>query len=160
MSAFATVVSLLPYKLNEEKPGLYPGCFQIAPAKKDDFNILHVGVSHYVVYLDSTRGTLRVPELGSRIARAIVEDYIKAQICIEDGREPGLFYVEGQLTKDDILKNHKEKLDEAKAKQLNWFRALSMLGDDNWQRYATHSSISGIQRLAAKELGHTAEWVF
>ena len=52
MSATATVVSLLPIKITEEKPGLYPGSFHIPAVKNGDFNILHVGVSHYIVYLD------------------------------------------------------------------------------------------------------------
>jgi hypothetical protein len=159
MNANATVVSILPAKVNEEKPGLYPGTFQIPAAKDGDFNILHVGVSHYIVYLDSSRGSLRVPELGSKIARSIVEDFIKAQIGVEDGREPGLFWVEGHLTKEEILAKHKDLLEQAKEKQKNWFTALVMLGDDNWVRYGTHSAISGVQITAAKSLGHKAEWV-
>jgi hypothetical protein len=159
-SSLATVVSLMPKKISEEKPGLFPGTFTLEPAPKGSFSLLHVGVSHYYVYLDSTRGSLRVPELGSQIAKSIVEDYIGAQIAISDERRPGLFWVRGHASPEDINTKFVKELDEARAKQLNWFRALVMLGDDNWKRYGTHTSVSGVQRMAAKELNHKADWTF
>lgn len=160
MNPNATVVSLMPARICEEKPGLYPGVFIIPPVKDpNDFNILHVGVSHYFVYMDSTRGSLRVPELGSRIARAIVEDYIGAQIAIRDGHAPGIFYVEGLVEKPDIPIKYAEQLEEARANQKRWFQSLIMVGDDTWKKFGIHQSIAEIQRVAAKALKHEADWV-
>lgn len=155
----ATVVSLCPFEIKETKPGINPGTFKIAAAKKGDFQILVIGISKYGVYLDGDRGTLSVPELGERIAKSVVFDFVNSQYGIDDDARPGLFYVLGRKTRDEIVTEHVAELEEYRDKQERWFRRLIMAADDHWARFQRHNSITDLQRLAAKFMGHKAPWV-
>ncbi len=159
LTPVATIVSVCPFDIKETKPGINPGTFQIKKAAKGDFSILVVGISKYGVYLDGDRGTLSVPELGERIAKSIVMDYVSAQFAIDDDAKPGIFYVKGRKTKEDIVMEYAPELEAARDMQDAWFRRLIMSADDHWARFQRHNSITDLQRLAAKYMGHTAPWV-
>lgn len=155
-----TVVSIVPFPIDEKKPGLYPGHFRIPAAKADDFELLVVERSVHHVYVDHDRGSLTVPVPSDEVARSICQDYTRGQLLYVMGEsEPGLFFVPGEYTsKKAILEVIKEKLAAAREMQRNWFVKLVKLGDDEWNKYHNHKMISDLQRYAAKTLGLQREW--
>lgn len=155
----ATVVSICPFPIREEKPGLVPGIFTIGAAKEGDLEVLVVG--------DSTH-TIRIPVQGTRItstepaetiAAAIVNDRLTGQLLFKPDCKPGLFWVPGEHTKESIAKNHALLLQDAIRYQRNWFTALVKLADDDWAQYHQHKFISDIQRHAGKVLGVERDWL-
>jgi hypothetical protein len=154
-----TVVSIVPFNIVENKPGLFPGQFIIPAAQGEDFNILHVGPSKYYVYLDSERGYFEAQSTEKEVAESIVMDYSVAQVGYGDGSQPGLFIIPEKLTKEEIRKKYSGKLSEIRAVQNNWFRRLVTLADDDWARYHQHKMISDLQRFAAQYLGMDREWL-
>lgn len=158
----ATVVSLFPMKIDERKPGIYPGHFVINAAKQDDIEILHVSNSHYWVNFHDGRPPLKVDQPAEDIARSIVNDFVFNifGFNIERDAFPGLFWVEGHLSKDEVKKQHSGKISEAKNHQRNWFENLVKLADDAWVgSNKQHKAIADIQRYACKQLGLTRDWL-
>lgn len=156
------MVSVCPFKIEESKPGLHPGNFIIPQVKnwREDFDILHVGISNYSVYVGAPHFTFTIPELGQRIAESIVRDYIIATFFAEPGvAHPGLFSVPGKLTKDQIKKDHAPKLEEARLRQIEWFQRLCLEADNQFEKAKTHNVITKFQRIAAAEMGYEATWI-
>ena len=155
----ATVVNLMPFTLAESKPGLYPGNYLIPAAPKDDISVYHVEDAHFFVYLDENRGSMKVPVPAERVAQSIVEDFRAAKIFVVPGEaEPGLFFLPGKLSVQDIKSKFSERLSEYRAIQKKWFEMLVAQADDDWSRYRQHRMISDTQRFAAKTLGLEREW--
>jgi len=156
----ATVVSLLPVEIKESKPGLYPGTYVIPPAPaRGDFSILvvHDGV-HYVPQLE--RPPYQAVTLAREIAKSLVDDYKEGSLGIDEGAEPGLFFTSGELTKEEVKKELKEKLLDAADKQLHWYIALVKIADIEWaQHVGNHNVISTMMRHAAQALGLEKEWM-
>lgn len=139
-----------------------PGVFIIPEVKNplEDFEILHIGISNYSVYVGAPHFTFTIPELGQRIAESIVRDYIVATLFADYGvAQPGLFSLPGKLTKDQIKKDHAAKLDDARAKQREWFERLCLEGDNSYEKFKTHNVITKFQRIAAAQLKHDAVWI-
>jgi len=157
-AAEATVVSLLPFPIHEEKPGLHPGVFDIPAAAPGDFSILHIGVSNYGHYVDGDRGTLSIPEFASNVAKAIVNDYANSQLEADANHKPGLFWVAGKLDKEKIKTLHAKELAAAQEVQNKWFKKLVMRASDSWTKHKLHRNITELERHAARALKVEAEW--
>jgi hypothetical protein len=157
-----TVVSLLPYPLCEEKPGLVPGTFKIPYTEPGDFTLLTVERCTHAVYLDSNRPRLIVPDPSDLVARSIAYDHKTAMICYEAGvAEPGIDWVWGEYTDKRVFKNeHQEKLAGLFSLQNAWFMRLLEMADDDWAKYRQHKFITNLQRTAARVLGQVErEWM-
>jgi hypothetical protein len=156
----STIVSIIPFPVNEAKPGLYPGHFRIEAAKADDFEFLVVGRSVHYVYVDMDRGSLTVPTPSDEVARSICDDYSRAQLAYHIGdSEPGIFWIPGEYKdKKAILTIASDKIAAARILQRNWYMRLVAIADDEWNKYHTHKMISDLQRHAAKTLGLEREW--
>lgn len=158
-TSMATIVSMYPADIMEFKPGLVPNNFRIKGARVDDFEILVVGDARFPVYLDGDRGSIWVTTPALVLAQSIVSDFIKAQHGFEvDSCHPGMFFVPGERTKLEIKQKFEPMLVEAKEKQVNWFKRLIFLADDDWAKYHRHLTITDTQRFAAKYLKITREW--
>lgn len=155
-----TIISIVPFAIDESKPGLYPGHFRIAAAKPDDFEMLVVGRSVHHVYLDNDRGSITVPTPSDEVARSICQDYSAAQLAYVRGEaEPGLFFLEGEYKdKKAVLAVAKDRITEARRQQKNWFMRLIAIADDEWSKYHSHKMISELQRFAARSLGLERDW--
>lgn len=158
-TSYATVVTLLPFKIVEKKPGLIPGQFEIPAADPGDFNILIIKDSFHYVYLDSDRGSIPAPDPALKVAQSLVYDYVANQLLREEGVEPGLFCVPGRYTKDEISKKFGNILIEARARQRRWYEKLVALADDDWAMNRKRKGISDLSRHAAKGLSVTREWL-
>ena len=162
----STVISILPYPLHEQKPGLVPGIFVIPYTEPGEFTLFNVERCQHSVYLDENRPRLIVPDPSDLVARSIVEDHKIAMICYEGGvAEPGLGWVWGEYLNDSDGKKaftlaHAPLLQRMGELQIEWYKRLLAMADDDWARYKQHKFVTGLQRTAAMVLGQTnREWL-
>lgn len=160
----ATVISLVPFPIDETKPGMVPSRFYIDPAPIDSFSCLLVNRCKHGVYLDEFRPVLVVPTSPEEVAEAICMDYKRGQLGIVMGEaEPGLFWVPGNYsTKEshkELLATHSARFREARQKQIAWFKELVALADDAWSRFKQRGMVSQMQKIAATQLKLEREWL-
>lgn len=160
----ATVISLVPFPIDEFKPGMSPDEFHLDAAPEGGFTMLLVKKCKHGVYLDENRPTLIVPTAPEEVAQAICFDYQKGMMGVRLGEvEPGLFWVPGDYTTEEGRKTVKAvfaaEFREAERKQHEWFKALVSQADDAWSKFHMRSMISNLQRVAAQRLKLNREWL-
>jgi hypothetical protein len=153
-----TVVSVLPYKLDENKP-VSRGSFQMPAVARGDVAVLLVDL-YYTrnFYVDHDRGNIDLVVPPEEVAASIANDHIRATIHTTEGARPGIFYVRGNFTSAEIRTKFPAELKKAMTEQDNWFKRLVKVADDTWQRYRRHNMISDQHRDAARSLGLKREW--
>lgn len=160
----STVVSLLPFPIHEEKPGIIPAYYDIERSDGKNPVVLVVDDGTRFLYLDHERGSADIPVFSAVIAKSIVEDFFRAQICFRPQSRPeaspGLFWVEGAHSAEGIKRNFPTELEKARKEQIAWFQELVKIADDDWARYKLHVSVSDRQREAAKFLNLKRDWLF
>lgn len=149
----ATLVSLVPFPITEEKPGLIPNRFHIDPSDCVIPSLLHVEDAAHFIYLDEERGSLRVKDDAEQVARSLVYDYTSAQLAVTENAGPGMFWVPGKLKLKDIEEDFAHKIIEASERQKRWFTIICRIADDDFAKYHQHNVISDFQRIAATFLG-------
>jgi hypothetical protein len=158
----STIVSIMPIRLSEDKP-LIPTHYEI-PAVKDtesDVATLIVRRGSFKVYIDETRPALIIPEPADIVAAAICRDFKVSSSHFEpETAEPGLFWIRGGYTNEEVLEVKETKAPLAKARRLQneWFKRLVATADDDWARYKMRKMISDLQRLACKCLSIERPW--
>ena len=156
----ATVVSICPFPVHSKKPGLSPGEWNIPASINGKPVVIVVSGSTFPVYLDSDRGSMRVPAVSIDVAQSIVYDYVSSHLGYDgESAMPGMFSVHGEYTPEQVELQFAAELAEAKRKQRNWFMNLVRIADDEWNRTHRHAAISDMQRTACKELGFEREWL-
>jgi len=157
----STIVSLLPIKVDENKPGLIPSQFIIPPVKdpQHDFNIFHVVRAKFPVYLDEDRPALIVPAPSDQVAESICRDF-KVSIAHYEPTisEPGLFWIPGEYKKADVLVKFEKEVEHAREMQNEWFMRLVGAADDDWAKFHMRRMISSLQKTAANVLKLEREW--
>lgn len=152
-----TVVSIFPFDVNEEKPGVYPGRFLIPKAINDKPQTLQVA-DGFTFYYDIDAKAIKVPILAESLAQSIVYDFCSSFMSYTPDAGPGLFWVEGAFTEQEIIDRFADKIIEARNRQTEWFRRICRLADDDWARYGVHKAISDLQRFAADYLKYDRPW--
>lgn len=155
-----TVVSLLPLELSEDKPHMLPSTFKVpAASKKTGIAILHVGEGiHYIPHpIEDISIKQTTPPY--EMARSVVQDYASAQIALGENAGPGIFWVEGLWSEEEILSEFKSKIETARIQQRNWFLNLVGMADADWNKNHNIMAVSDIQKLAAESLGIKKDWV-
>jgi hypothetical protein len=150
----STVFSVFPKLINENKPTLEPGEFNIEPGYPEKPSRLVVGSSSWWREIDPTQPLLEIPVSSVQIAESIVKDYSNGIIMCDMGEvRPGLFFLPGDISLDELKKTHKPLLDLAIKRQENWFKAMVRLADSYWARTnGNPMAISDDSRVAAKML--------
>jgi len=148
----STLVSIVPFPIEEFKPGLIPGTFRVDASVDGRPQCTIIGDSIHYVWIDETRGSLKVNNPSYVIARSVVNDYNSSQLAGGVDRHPGFFWLMGEYDTERVEKEHKDKLNEYKIIQRNWFVELVKLADDDWEKTRQHQCISDIQRYAAREI--------
>ncbi len=151
-----TIVSLLPWALNELKPGLIPESYYIPPAKDGIPGVLHIKDARSNLYVRDGK-TYPITHPAEEVANALVGDYCSAQLQSGEDAKPAIFWVHGKFSGRDILEKFKTEVDSARTKQNVWFMKLIRLADDDWARFGQHRMITDLQRHAAKSLGQLAK---
>ncbi len=147
-----TVVSFLPWALNELKPGLIPEMYYIPPAKNGIPGVLHIRDAKSNLYVRDGK-TYPITHPAEEVANALIGDYCNAQLQGGEDAKPAMFWVLGKWSGEEILTKFKAEVDAAKAKQNVWFLRLIRLADDDWARFGQHRMITDLQRYAARSLG-------
>ncbi len=128
--------------------------------------LFNVERCQHTVYLDENRPRLVVPDPSDMVARSIVEDHKCAMVCYEHQiAEPGLGWVWGEFLdtpegKRNFAATNSALLKEMTARQIEWYKRLLQMADDDWAQYRRHKFITNLQRTAAEVLGQTdREWM-
>ena len=150
----STIFSILPKEVNEKKPTLEPGTFQIKAGSPEKPSSLVVSSSSWWREIDVDQPLLEIPVSSVQIAESIVRDFANGVLMCDMGETmPGLFFLQGTITIDELKIKHKPVLDLAIQRQNNWFRALVKLADSFWARTNGNPlAISDDSRMAAKML--------
>jgi hypothetical protein len=156
----ATVISIVPFPIQEHKPGIYPGDFTIPASKLNEPVVLHLGESVYYVEVDENR-SLPVHSSPREMARSLVEDYVTSNLAYNPGDNagPGVIWKDGMLSASDFKLKFPKELEELIQKQWNWFIKLVKMADDDYEKTRRHQSISDMQRYAAKALNLDKPWI-
>ncbi|MET0787058.1 MAG: hypothetical protein ABWY25_10165 [Paenisporosarcina sp.] len=158
----STVVSIFPKHIIERKWTIQPGVFEIQPGTYEKPAILVVGPSSWWKEIDENQPLLEIPHSSIQIADSVVKDYINGLIACDMGENiPGLFFIPGEFSVEQIKKDHKKELDEAQRKQKNWYTALVRMGDALWSRSNGNPlAISDDMKMAARDLNLiNKEWL-
>lgn len=150
-----TIVSVYPNRIVEIKHTTFPGVFVIDPAPDNDFTILVVGASSWYKEMPDGQPFLEIPDGSILMAQSIINDWCNGLAGVNMPEAmPGLFFVPGVLTKAEILKNHKDKLDLARTRQNAYWESVIQLADVMWARTSGNPlSISNEARIGAVKLG-------
>jgi hypothetical protein len=154
-----TVVSIVPRMIRQEFPGLIPPVYEIEASDGVTPVTYIVKSAMHFVYLDETRGSLRVIDSPNEVARAICQDFVNSQIGVSSdsvGR-PGVFWVVGEVTPEEVLEEHRPRYDQALVLQHLWMTDLARMADNDWNRYRAHNVVSEFQIKIARMLGWNPE---
>ena len=149
----STIVSIFPKEINEIKHTIQPGRFHIDKGSYENPSILVVSTSSWWREVDGDQ-MLEIPVGSPQVADSIVKDYCNGLLACDMGNSmPGLFWIPGNLTIEQVKLNYKELLTKARECQKKWFSELVKMGDILWSRSNGNPlSISDDMRLAVQEL--------
>lgn len=155
-----TVVSLLPVRLSEVKPHLFPGQFDIPACKKGDLVVVHIGESHHFIPdpFDEKKN-YKVITPPHEMARSICEDYGNALVGTDFQSGPALFWVHQRLSSAQVAEKHHKLISQYKERQKNWFDNLIAMADADWEKNKNRMAVSDLQRTAANHHGIIKDWV-
>lgn len=150
----STVVSIFPKDIVEVKCTIEPGTFKISRGTYANPSTLVVGPSSWWRELDEEQPMLEIPVSSIQIADAIVKDYCNGILACNMGdKMPGLFYIPGEVSLDEVKNKHIAQLNRVNTNQRNWYEELIKLGDILWARTNGNPlSISDDMRMAAREM--------
>jgi len=156
----ATIVSIVPLPITEQKPGVLPTIYKIPAAKKGEVQVLVIDDAITYQYIDETRGSQVIKIPATELGADIIRSYSHNSFEVEPGvREPGLFLVPESYTPALIKERFADILKGAEEKQSLWFQRLVEVADDDWAENRKLGNISPIQRLAAQHQGLSREWL-
>jgi len=156
----ATVVSILPFDIREAKYGVYPTHYDIPGPKKDEeFGICHVPNECYGLVYQLDGKQIQIPIPPWDVARAIVEDYRRAQLAATPTASAGLFYLAGKFEPEEIILHHQKDLARVRKEQEAWYTLLVTMADDDYQKTKQRRAVSDLQRFAARALQLERDWL-
>jgi hypothetical protein len=155
-----TIVSAMPKVLHETNVTIFPGIFNIPPAKDGDIEILVVGASSWFKQTRADEPSIEVIVPSIEVARSVVEDYVNSIMGVTEGAKPALFYVPGEFTKVEVKTKFDKEIKEALAKQHQWFLNMIEIADTLWVATGGKpNAISADSRMAAEKLNLQKEWM-
>lgn len=149
-----TVISIFPKDIDEYKCTIEPGRFHIPAGTYENPGLLIVGSSSWWKDIDVEQPMLEIVVSSIQVANSVINDYCNGMLgCNMADAMPGLFFVLGEVNPMEIRMRYKEKLNETKIKQDNWYTVLVKLADSLWARSNNNPlCISDEMRLAARSL--------
>lgn len=150
----STIVSIFPKTIDEVKHTIEPGKFHIDAGSFEKPALLTVRSSSWWRDIDIEQPMLEIPVSSIQVANSIIVDYCNGLLaCNMDDAMPGLFYILGTASIDEIKAKYKVELAKAKIKQDNWYKVLVTIADSLWARANGNPLvISNEMRLAARSL--------
>lgn len=157
-----TVFSIYPKEIDELKPTIQPGRFIIPPGSPDKPTRLVVGSSSWYREIDVDQPYLEIPNSSLQVANSIVNDYCNGLIgCNMEDAMPGIFFIPGQITIEQLLKEYKETFNKAVARQNKFWHSIINLTDILWSNTNGNPlCVSDDARLACQMLGiENKDWM-
>ena len=155
-----TIVSLLHKGYTAKKPTLEPGIFKVPAGTIDNPGILIVGPSSWFLDTDPERPVAEIVTASNLVAESVVNDYVNGLLGYDrNGSMPGVFWVLGEKTKLQVIKDHQDLIKKYHNYQLSWYRNLVNMADALWaQSNGNPLTISEDFRKAAEVLGLNKPW--
>ena len=155
----SSLISYAKVDISESIPGLQISDYRLKASDGLPTVLVVENSFYYKPDLDGNQD--RVLVSSAQIVESIVHMHITSQLLYNVEQHPALFCLpDVEIEPKNVEKEHKDKVADILRKQKKWFIALVRLADDDWQHSRRHQMISGIQRIAAKELGLSREWLF
>lgn len=157
----ATIVSLFPVALKEVKETLDVREYKIPAGSLENPTVITIGPAAWWRHDFDNDQKIENPVAATTIAHSVITDYCNGLLeCDMESKMPAMFYIPGEISKDVIMKNYKDKLNEMNTKQRRWFEALVVHADALWSR-SNHNPkvIWDMMKLAARELGSDRAWL-
>jgi len=150
-----TIVSIFPKPIREIKVTLDPGEWIIPAGSYEKPGVLTIGSSVSWIKYSAEMEAVELSFSAIQIAHSVITDYSAGLIAVRVGiAQPGLFYVEGRKTSEQVVKDHKTALDNAKKLQDTWYSSLVTAADSLWARSNGNPvAIPTDSRIAAEALG-------
>jgi len=151
-----TIVSIFPKEIVEVKHTIEPGIFSIPPGTYESPSCLVVGGSSWWKDIDVDQPMIEIPVSSIQIADSVIKDYCNGMLgCNMADMMPGLFFILGEHKIAEIKLSYKDKLNETKIRQDNWYKILVRLADSLWARSNGNPLvICDEMRLAARSLNY------
>lgn len=182
--SLATVVSVFPRALVENKPSVSPNEYRVpaclAPDGRGYPDIDPVTVlvpdattQFYKGWNEWIPAVVPSESLAQDIVRGFVSSNLEVTLGGEQPVGPGLFSVSGSYDREEkiiregyderkavewVRREFKEELARAHRGQDLWFQLLVRRADDEWNKTKNPRAISDVHRSAAKRLGVEREW--
>jgi hypothetical protein len=133
---------------------LTPEWYHIEAGSVEKPAILVVGTARWWKDTSPEEPLIEIPVSSIQVADSVVTDYCNGILgCDMDQAMPGLFWIPGAHTADKVLKEHKHLVNQAEAKQKQFYLNLIRHADSLWARSNGNPiSISDDMRMAAIEL--------
>lgn len=158
-----TIISIVPFMINEFKPGIYPGRFIIQPCldtKKPETLLVGTSVHFIPQYNGDDEMPPHVVKTSCKdIAKAVVSDYLQGQMDVDEFCGPGIAWLPGKVIGSELLTKHPNLYMKLVKMQSAWFEKLVQRADNDWNRYKRHTVISENQRFACRALGLERDWL-
>src|SRR3990167_1389770 len=156
-----TIVSLMHKGFTSRKPTLEPGIFFIPSGSMEKPGIAVIGPSSWFLDTDPDREIAEIVTPSNIVAESVVNDYVNGLLAFDrNGSMPGLFWVLGEKTQAQILKDHQPELKRYDTFQRQWYRNLVGLADSLLaQSNGNPLTISDDFRIAASVLGLNKPWI-
>jgi hypothetical protein len=157
----STVFSIVPFAINEFKPGLYPGQFSIPACLNDSKpERLVIGASEHMMAVGGRKQPIRIETPSYAIAKAIVDDFLEGQLFSTPNAHPGICWVQGDVPVDQFMKELPEKYLAMKVIQKQWFLLVIKKTEDDWKKYHNSRVVTDYARFAVRAIGiETPEWM-
>lgn len=148
-----TVVSIYPKEVKEHKPTIQPGYFLIPKGSFDKPSTLIVGPSSWWREIDEFQPLLEITHSSIQVASALINDYTLGMLGVRGNDKPGLFFVPGVYTSNEIKNDFKKELESTKLRQINHYQNLIKMADAGWAKTNGNPlCISDDMRMAADQL--------
>ena len=157
----STVFSIVPFAIDEFKPGIYPGWFKI-PGCLDDRKpqTLVIGASEHLMVVGGKKQPIRIETPSYQIAKAVVDDFLDGQLYTTPEAKPGICWLQGHVLIDQFLRDHTDKYQQMLANQKRWFINTVQKTDDDWKKFKNSRVVTDTARFAVRALGLTIpEWM-
>ena len=157
-----SVFSIYPKEVDEIKHTIQPGRFIIPAGSEEQPSRLLVGHSSWWKEIDPEQPYLEIPNSSLQVAESIVKDYCNGIIgCNMDTAMPGLFYIPGKISVEQLKNDYASTLEKAIRRQFNFWHQVIELTDILWANTGGNPlSVSGDARLACKQLGiENKDWM-
>jgi hypothetical protein len=155
----STVFSIAPFVLQESKPGIYPGNFNVAACLDEDKpEMLVVSASDHLMKVGGQRRDVRVKTSSEEIAQSIVSDFLDGQLFTSPEAYPGICWLPGEVLTENFVETDLHK--SMKATQKRWYVLIVKKTEDDWKKYHNSRVVTDQARFAVRRLGiPTPEWM-